>query len=204
MQVGRAVALLAIAVLIGVVLLRHAGTSSGRIVSSSQTTVPPTTAKPSNTTPSSVAHTTTTSNVPLRAPQDIKVLVANGTSTNGLASTVKSKLQGEGYQTLTSTNSSEQVTATIVYYRPGYQNEAAALAELLGLSPTAVQAMPTQAPVSNPAAVDGANIIVVAGPDVAHGGSTGSSGTGGTGATSTTVKSRTSSTTVGRTSSTTH
>jgi hypothetical protein len=198
MQVGRAVALLAIAVLIGVVLLRHNGTSSGRIVSSSQTTVPPTTPKPSNTTASSVAHTTTTSSAPLRAPQDIKVLVANGTSTNGLATTVKSKLQGEGYQTLTSTNSSEQVTATIVYYRPGYQNEATALAEFLTLSPTAVQAMPAQAPVSNPAAVDGANIIVVAGPDVAQGGAS----TGGT--TTTTVKSRTSSTTAGHTSSTTH
>jgi hypothetical protein len=195
MQVGRAVALLAIAVLIGVVLLRHDGTSSGRIVSSSQTTVPPTTPKPSNTTPSSVAHTTTTSSTPLRAPQDIKVLVANGTSTNGLASTVKSKLQGEGYQTLTSTNSSEQVTATIVYYRPGYQTEAAALAEFLTLSPTAVQAMPAQAPVSNPAAVDGANIIVVAGPDVAQGGaSTGSSGTGAT----TTTRPKTTTTSVHR------
>jgi hypothetical protein len=195
MQVGRAVALLAIAVLIGVVLLRHDGTSSGRIVSSSQTTVPPTTPKPSNTTPSSVAHTTTTSSTPLRAPQDIKVLVANGTSTNGLASTVKSKLQGEGYQTLTSTNSSEQVTATILYYRPGYQNEAAALAEFLTLSPTAVQAMPAQAPVSNPAAVDGANIIVVAGPDVAQGGSSGPSGTG---ATSTTTRPKTTTTSVHR------
>ena len=196
MQVGRAVALLAIAVLIGVVLLRHNGTSSGRIVSSSQTTVPPTTPKPSNTTASSVAHTTTTSSAPLRTPQDIKVLVANGTSTNGLASTLKSKLQGEGYQTLTSTNSSEQVTATIVYYRPGYQNEAAALAEFLTLSPTAVQAMPAQAPVSNPAAVDGANIIVVAGPDVGQGGATtGSSGTGGT---STTTRPKTTSTSVHR------
>ena len=194
MQVGRAVVLLAVAVLIGVVLLQHSGSSTtGRIVSSSQSSsVTATSVAPPKTTPSTAPATTITA--PLRAPQDIKVLVANGTSTNGLASTVKSKLQAEGYQTLTSTNSSEQVTATIIYYRPGYQNEANAMAQFLNLSPTAVQAMPAQAPVSSAAAAsaNSANIIVVAGPDVAGG----TSGT--TGATTTTTRARTTTTTTHR------
>ena len=196
MQVGRAVVLLAVAILIGVALLRHNSTSTGRIVSSTPTTAPSATGtsiSPRTTAPPTTAPTSTTA--PLRAPQDIKVLVANGTSTNGLASTVKSKLQAEGYQTLTSTNA-PRATASVIYYRPGYQNEAKAMSQFLNLSPTSVQPMPAQAPVSDATAAAAANIIVVAGPDLASSGST-----GGSGATTTTTRAHTT-TTAGHTSTT--
>lgn len=178
-QAGRAALLIAVAVVIGLLLLRHSpgGASTPISVGTGETTSslsqtstslgiggtgPGTTAKP----------LTTTSTTPQRAPQDIKVLVANGTSTAGLASRVSNIVHAKGYNTLASTNSTQRPAASIVYFQPSYGSDAAALAAKLSLPAAAVQAMPQPPPVSN---LNSANILIVVGPDLVNAASTTSS-----------------------------
>jgi hypothetical protein len=188
-QVGRAAILLVVATLIGLALL-HRGSGGGRggglavdggnTTATSAATIPTTQFSPPGSS-------NTTGTQALRAKADIKVIVANGTGTSGLASTVSTSLRTKGYNTLASTNSNQKVTATVIDFAPGYDADAAVMAGLLGLPPTAVKPMPPTAQLPVPA-LNGANILVVAGPELA--------------ATSTTSTTRSSTSTTGHTSST--
>jgi hypothetical protein len=166
-QVGRATIIVAIAVVIGVVLLNRSPSGGPGVVATSGATTSSTAASsspvvtPVVTSPIGPGTTST----PLRAPQDIKVLVANGTTSSGLASRVSSILHGKGYNTLASTNSSLRPTGTIIYFSSGYGPEGAVLAQALGVPSSAAQAMPSPPPV---ASLNGANILVIAGPDLAN------------------------------------
>jgi hypothetical protein len=90
--------------------------------------------------------------------------VANGSSVRGLAGLIATKLHTAGYNTLAVVNTTQPVTASLVYYEAGYQKEAAAAAQVLGLAPTTVVAMPSPPPVTN---LNTANVLVVTGPDLA-------------------------------------
>jgi hypothetical protein len=91
------------------------------------------------------------------------VLVANGTDVSGLAGRVATKLRVAGYDTLASTNASIKVQATSVFYVPGFQADAEAVANTIGAPPSAVKAMPAQLPVGS---LGGADVLVLAGPDI--------------------------------------
>ena len=193
-QVGRAAILLVVATLIGLALLHRGsggGGNGGLVVAGGNTT-----ATSPGTTPSSQfappGSTNTSSTQAVRAKSDIKVLVANGTGTAGLAGTVSTSLRTKGYNTLASTNSSQKVTATVIYFAPTYDADAIVMAGLLGLPPTAAKPMPStaQLPV---AALNGANILVIAGPDLAS---------TSTATSSTTAGARSSTSTTGHTSTT--
>jgi hypothetical protein len=181
-QAGRAAVLIGAALLVGVILLHRSPSASGggtpvsigdlTTQATSRAATPTTHAGATGTTARSSATTTTT--MPLRPPQEIKVLVANGTATPGLASKVASTIHGKGYDTLSPTNASTRPPSTVIYFEPSYGNEAAALAGKLNLPASAVQAMPTPPPVPNLDA-NNTNILVVAGPDQANAGSTTSS-----------------------------
>ncbi len=170
-QAGRAAVLIGLALLVGLILLHRSpgapptpvaiGESS--TTRSSPAASPTTTKKATGTTARPAGTTTTT--VALRAPQDIKVLVANGTSTPGLAGTVSNTLHAKGYDTLASTNATTKPAASIVHFQPGYGADAASLAAKLSLPAGAVQAMPSPPPVSS---LNSADILVVAGPDLAN------------------------------------
>jgi hypothetical protein len=164
-QVGRAVILVGIAAIVGIVLL-HRGTSGATRVASSATTT--TTVKGGGGTTRTTV-TTPTTTLPVHPPAQVKVLVANGSGVTGLAGLVSTRLRTGGYDTLASVNANQRVAASVVYYAPGYQREAAILAQSLGLAPTSVQPMPTPPPV---ASLGTANVLVVAGPDLAQGGAT--------------------------------
>jgi hypothetical protein len=144
-----------------------------------------TTAKPAKgasttTAPSTGSTAVTPTSQAVRPPSSVKVLVANGTSVGGAATRFSDKLHTAGYNTLAATNTTARgVTATIVYYEPSFQKEAAAAAAQLGAPATAVQPMPAQPPV---ASLNGANILVIVGQDLAG------SSTGGTGATTATTR----------------
>ena len=99
------------------------------------------------------------------------MLVANGTSTSGLAGFYSNKLHGLGYDTLASTNATVKVVATVVYYGPSFQPEALAVARAIGVQVSAVKPLPApgQVPV---ASTIGANVVVVLGPDLARTGGT--------------------------------
>jgi hypothetical protein len=186
-QVGRAILLVGVAVLIGLVLLRHNAGPGGStaVASATSTTKPP--------PPTTTVAPSTSSTVAARPAQNVKVLVANGSGISGLAGTVSTRLKGQGYDTLAVTNASH-VAASVVYFQPTYTAEGAALAQALSLPASSVQPMPNPPPVSS---VGAANIVVVAGPDVSQGGGTTTSST------TTTTKSSPSTTKSGSTGSTT-
>lgn len=159
MAAGRGAALLAVAVVLGLVLLRAGddpgpvGVTAGR---ETEPTLPPVTEPRATTT---VAPT-----VPLRAPREVKVVSANGTDVKGVARRVTDQLKAAGYNVLAPTDATK-ATSSAVYFTPGYDREAAAVAAALGLPATAVAALPTPSPVADPR---GAAVVVVVGPELAQ------------------------------------
>jgi hypothetical protein len=115
------------------------------------------------TTTSTTVAATTTTQVPI---SKLVVVVANGTEVFHAAAFFETKLQAEGYQAETPANAtSSSITASVVYFQPGYQDEAATLATSLGLPATAVQPYTPAAPV--PSTISTANIIVLVGQNLA-------------------------------------
>ena len=162
-QVGRAVLLVAIAVVIGILVLHRSGGGGPTVVVATGSTTTTTKAPNGGKTPVTTAQTTTTT-APARPASAVKLLVANGSSVRGLAGLISTKLHTAGYNTLAAANATQQVTTSVVYYEAGFQREAAAVAQVLGLPATAVQPMPIPPPVTN---LNTANVLVVTGPDLA-------------------------------------
>lgn len=98
---------------------------------------------------------------------EVRVLVANDTTTGGLAGTVTNTLTAEGYATLTPTNTTTQgadpASASVVYFGSGYQPDAVAVAGLVGLAATSIAPMPDAPPVED---LGRANLLVVVGADL--------------------------------------
>ena len=153
-------ALLAVAVILGIVLLNAAddndafspvtaggddGNGAASVTtreSSGSTTAPPTT-------------------VALRPAAEVKVLAANGTAVRGLAGQVKDRLRAFGYNALAPTDVTKKpVTKSVVYFVQGYEGEARQIAEQLQIE--SVAAMPQPLPVLN---LQSANVLVVIGTD---------------------------------------
>ena len=152
---ARGAFLLVIAVVLGIVLLQAAdkGTSSQRGLTGTHAAAPTTTVP----TPTTVA---------TRAPADVKVLAVNGTTTSGLGLRVSDKLRTAGYNVLAPTDARRKpVASSSVYFTVGYQTDATAMAQLLGLQPTAVEPMPPTPPVTD---TRGATVLVLAGQDLAR------------------------------------
>lgn len=176
MAIGRGVALLVVAVVIGVLVLDRSSqpaTTQAAASSPTTTTVPPTTTTTSGS--SSTTSTTTrsrhgrsggtpTSPTTTVPPAQVKTLVANGTQTTGLAGRVGAQLQNDGYDVFSPMNAPQQVTASVVYYVPGSSGAANQVARAVGLSSSAVHPLPSTWSVS---ALNGAQVVVVAGPDLA-------------------------------------
>jgi hypothetical protein len=155
------VLLVAVAVVIGFLVLHHSGGGTTVAVAKGTTT---TTAKASSKTPVVPPGTTTTTTA-IRPAADVKVLVANASSVRGLAGLVAAKLHTAGYNTLAVVNATQQLTASVIYYQPGYQREADGVAQTLGLAATTVKPTVSPPPVTN---LSTANVLVVAGPDLAQ------------------------------------
>lgn len=154
-------ALLAVAVILGIVLLNAAddndafspvtaggddgnGTATATTSAPDRTTTPPTT-------------------VALRPAAEVKVLAANGTAARGLAGQVKDRLRAFGYNALAPTDVTKKpVTKSVVYFATGYEGEARQIAEQLQIE--SVAAMPQPLPVLN---LQSANVLVVIGTDSA-------------------------------------
>ncbi len=151
--------LVAVAVVIGLVLLRDDGASTGQLAVGAADDPAVDTGDTTTTAP-----TTTTS--PARAPAEVKVLVANGSSVNGAAGSQTTELEALGYVTASPTNA-ERVQQSVVYFTEGYQAEAEALAESIGLAPESTAALPTPAPVGD---MQQSNLLLVVGPDLATAG----------------------------------
>lgn len=171
--VGRALVLLVVAVVVGILCLqvgaRPPAATTTAAGATTSTTSPP-------------GSTTTTSTTVAPPNPAVKVLVANGGAVNGAAGYFTSKLHAAGWTTLTATNATP-VTASGVYYATGQQASAARIASSLGLPTTAVHPIATAPTVAGDT---GVGVLVVVGPDlsskVPSGAATGSSTGSGTAA----------------------
>jgi len=162
----RAAAIVILAVALGVILLQvgtraPAGFSIGKIpvttpLGISTTTVP-------SRTSTTQAHSTTTTTAAL-VRSNVKVLVANGSSINGAASSYTTLLSHQGWGTLTAVTADARVATSSVYYAPGQQVAAADIASTLALAPSTVQALSASVPVPGTA---GADVVVLIGTDLA-------------------------------------
>lgn len=158
---GRGILLLAVAFFIGIVLLQKVDSparddevSAGASDDTEETT-----------TTTTVAPAVTTTTAALRAPKDVRLLTANGTAIKGAGGRIKDKLLAQGYNALAATDTKSPATASAVYFTPGFEREAAVIAQFLGLGPATVQAMPDPVPVAD---LKAANVLVVVGPEIAQ------------------------------------
>ncbi|MFP5376660.1 MAG: LytR C-terminal domain-containing protein [Acidimicrobiia bacterium] len=164
MAAGRGAVLLAVAVILGVVLLNAAddpgpdrvatgasgddGEGSG---GTTTTTLPP----------------TTLATVPPRPPAEVKVLSTNGTAVKGVAGRARDLLQAQGYNVLAPTDAQRATASNVFFTSAEFEREAQAVAAALGLPPTVVAPYPTAPPVPV-ADAKGANVVLVVGPELAQ------------------------------------
>ena len=162
MAAGRGAGLLAVAVILGIVLLNAADDPAPDRVSAGTAEEDDPESSVSSTT-----STTTAVTVPARAPQEVKVLPTNGTAVKGVAGKARDRLQAAGYNALAPTDAQRVTSSNVYFTQPDFEREAQAVAEALGLPATVVTAFPTAPPL--PVADGrGATVIVVVGPELAQ------------------------------------
>lgn len=145
------VIIVAVAVLVGLILLTKG-------YGSSRSEVSPAGEASSKTT--SVVSTTTT--LVANAPASVKVKVVNTTTVQGLATKTRDRLQAAGYTQVAVGDSPKPQEKTTVYYVAGSEADAQAIATALGLSADQVLQMPNPPP----AELAGATVLVMAGSDL--------------------------------------
>ena len=162
---ARGVALIVVAVLVGLVLLNATDSPAPLNVSSDETPDEGSTGtQPSaeTTTTTGATATTATTVAGARPAAEVTVLVANGAKVQGAAGKLSTEIAKGGYKMAAAANTAPVPTST-VYYAEGYEAEANAVAALLTPVPP-VAPMPTPAPVDD---LRGAQVVVVQGPDLA-------------------------------------
>lgn len=160
----RALVLIAVLVVIGIVILARTSTSPAN-----RSSTAPAGAR-STTTVTTVPSSTTTTAPPLPASQ-VKVQVLNGLRTGSLASQWANKLKSRyGYQTGPPDNATSTVNTSVIYViTPGYEAEAQQLAARIGLTSSSVDTTvpaPATAPVPATERAS-ANLVLVVGSDLA-------------------------------------
>lgn len=158
----RGIGLIVVAIVLGVVLLN--ATDSPEPFRAAATADDET-----STTDTGDDEETTTSTTVAAAeahdPSEVAIIVANGTGgqVKGAAGRIAETLKASNYILKTSTNTRTAADASIVYFQPGYEEDAKLIAGLLTPAP-GVQPMPDPVPVADLA---GANVLVVVAADLA-------------------------------------
>ena len=187
MAAGRGAALLAVAVVLGIVLLNAADDPPPDRVAAGASDD-----DDSSDTAGTTAPTTSVLTVPPRPPQEVRVLPTNGTAVKGVAGKARDQLQASGYNVLAPTDAQRATSSNVYFTSQDYEREARAVAAALGLPPEVAVAFPSAPPLPVSDG-KGANVIVVVGPELAQ--QLSSSGTAGGGATSTSTTAATAATT---------
>lgn len=156
-SVARGAALVVVAVLVGLVLLREGIDTSVVVQAERPITEPdaPTPDEQEDPEPEPVEPV-------VRPPEQVLTAVLNGSGVAGAAGVYTTALAERGYQTLPASNANARVPATEVYFTPGFEREAAAVATAIGAAAT-----PQPLPSPPPGDVGAANVVVVLGPDIA-------------------------------------
>jgi hypothetical protein len=157
----RGLALILVAVVLGVVLLRSTDRTPAFVASTDKGDVGTT----ATTDPSDDASSTTATTAAAKAhdPSQVTILVANGSGKAGAAARIAQTLAASNFVLKPSTNTKTMADASIVYYAAGYEADAKAIAQMLTPQPAA-QAMPATLPVADLA---GAHILVIVAADLA-------------------------------------
>ena len=124
---------------------------------------------PGDTTDTTGGSTTTEAPSEARPPEEVTVLVANASGIPGAATKIGEDLTAEGYIVAEPDNAKEPSATTVVYYIAGFEPEARAVAEALGLDPDAdgvVAEVPTPLPTQDEN-MGAANVLVILGTDEA-------------------------------------
>ena len=161
---ARGAALVVVAVVIGLFLLRNGLDTSEAITSNPGSDG--SAADGSDTSTDEGTDGTTTTTIALREPIDVPTIVLNGTSTGGVAGAYSDALASAGY-TLTNpdgANADTPTETTIIYFAPGFEAEAAAVATLIGAPVTSV---PAALPTTPPGPIASAQVVVIIGTDLA-------------------------------------
>ena len=151
------------AVVLGVLIL-HEGTRSP-VVALPSSHVPSTSLAPSSgATTTTTAHPSSSTSTTV-SHAGVKVLVANDSTTNGVAAGYSTALQHAGWTVLKPVTARPPIHATsAVYYAANKRSEADAVAAALGVPLSAVLPVSPATPVSNTA---GADVVVLVGSDLA-------------------------------------
>ena len=100
-------------------------------------------------------------------PNEVTVLVANGTGGAGVAGAVADVLNADGY--ITTVSNAPATVAGVVLYQPGFAENAVAIGQALGAAPDAVLPAPADIAVDPGAIADGrvagAQVVVIIGTE---------------------------------------
>lgn len=159
--------MLAVAVILGIVLLQQFDTpnvSSGQV---SATSIPDDIDETSTTRRvglTTVPQVTTTASR-ARPKAEVRVLVANGAGVRGLGASTTNSLRDRGYTNIaTPTDTTASVEKTGIQYAEGYEAEARELAGVLSLPATAIARLAS--PPVAAADIGDAKLLVILGTDV--------------------------------------
>jgi hypothetical protein len=155
----RGALLVGVAVVIGVVLLGK-GFDTGFLPSSSDT--PSERANDDDDGDATTTSTSTTVTPTTHTADQVRVIVLNGGGPSGSASTSGTALAAAGFVSLDAADT-DDVAATIVYFAPTFDADAAVVAGTLGLT-NPPQPLPATAITGAPAAGE-VDVIVILGPD---------------------------------------
>ena len=128
-------------------------------------TTTPTTEAPTTTEPPTTTETATTTTIAGPLPRDqVRLVLANGDGRFRLASITADRISPLGY-IIDLGDALQTVKATIIYYRPGFDDEAVVVANDISVPGAIIAALPTNSapPITN--SDDSGDVIVVLGPD---------------------------------------
>lgn len=160
---ARGAALVVVAVLLGLVLLRN-GLDTSEVVTSNGSDSSSDSSDDGGTDDASDSGEETTTTLAARPPAEVSVVVLNGTSVSGAAGKYSTAIGTAGYQMLEPGDAATKIPATQVFFAPGFEMEAAAVALAAGVPATVT---PAALPTPPPGEVGTANVVVVIGADIA-------------------------------------
>lgn len=111
---------------------------------------------------SATTTTSTTIPVPATPPAALEVVVGNGSGVTGRAKTTSEKLSALGYTNIKFVEGNPSPT-TLVYFSPGHDADAVALAQQMGLGDDRAQPLPAETPLKEAAPT--AMLTVLVGAD---------------------------------------
>jgi hypothetical protein len=123
--------------------------------SSTTTTTEGVTTTTGATTTTTSTSTTTTTTIPVRPPEEVRVVVLNSIGVAGAAGRMTTRLDEAGYQTLEADDYEPTQDPSRLWYREGFSAEAS---ELLEFIPDALVE-----PISDETLVEGADVVMILG-----------------------------------------